>query len=133
VCSYTQIRFYFIVIAIKIANKSRMMASCQLCCDEMLKIENPNMSRRPPRPAWNNATITRNTRRYCLKVLIYLLPRQTRKSLLGRRKQQQWRLRSRRCQHAGFVVGDNLHGHRDIQTILRKEPLLFICQVLLNA
>jgi hypothetical protein len=47
----TQIRFYFMVMAIRIASRSRIMASCHPCCEEILNIENPNMSRIPPRPA----------------------------------------------------------------------------------
>jgi hypothetical protein len=72
----TQIHFgdYFIVMATRIARRSRIIESCQLCCEEILKIENPNMSRRPPRPAWMSAIVTNKIKRFCLKVLIYLLP-----------------------------------------------------------
>ena len=62
------------VIATRIASSKRIIASCQLCCEEMLKIETPNMSRKPPRPAWSNATNTRKINRFCLNVLIIYFP-----------------------------------------------------------
>ena len=66
--------FYLMTIATKIASNKRMIESCQLCWDEMLKIESPNMSRRPPRPAWIKATTTKKIRIYCFVLLITYCP-----------------------------------------------------------
>ena len=61
-------------MATKIANSNRMIASCHPCCADTPNKLIPNMSRRPPRPAWINATTTRKINRFCLNVLIVYLP-----------------------------------------------------------
>ena len=61
-----------------------------------------------------------------------LYSRKTLESLLGRRVEKEGCTRSWRSEHAGRIVSDQLHRHRDIDAVLGEKPLFLICQISLD-